>query len=320
MYNPKDMFLVPNLKGIAMLGVLIAHTSINSEILRSYIELFAMPIFAFFAGYAIKKSESFDFSYVRRIIVIYLTANLSYFVLRLPLSFRELDWIYVGRYLLYPNVVILWFLVSLILWYVVYKLVSPISKFKFCIFVLLSAVAFTFRECDDPIGILHRTIRFFPFYLMATMFDADRLSIIRYSKKKYFIVPISIFAFATVGLFVRYDLVSNIYLSVLTLIMSLACVYSLLVLIPGRRIPLLSKTGFNSLTIYVWGFLFQIIANKLILRLHLEGLWGSILVVLLNLATVALVLLLLNRDFFIRRYNTFVAKAENFLFPMINCR
>ena len=84
------MFLIPNLKGIAMLGVLLAHSSIYCELMRAYIELFAMPIFAFFIGYALKKSNDIDLVYIRRILIIYFFANLSYFILKLPLNFNDI--------------------------------------------------------------------------------------------------------------------------------------------------------------------------------------------------------------------------------------
>ena len=314
MYNPKDMFLIPNLKGIAMLGVLLVHTSIWSEYVRSLVELFAMPIFAFFAGYCIKKSPSFDFSYIRRIISIYLTANIFYFVASLPLYFSEINWLKIAEYMLYPNVVPLWFLVSMVLWYLIYKIFSPISAQTFSLFLVLSVLAFTFRQSNDPVGIIYRTFRFFPFYLIGTMLDSSKFYAIREAKIKNLLLPLFVAVCAVSSCYMNFHVVDNVFASLVVLLLSLACVYSLLVITQGSRVALLSKTGFNSLLIYVCGFFFQRVFNEFIVKYNVRENFGYGVVVLANIVVIFIVLLFLNRDFFIRTYNKFILKFESIIF------
>ena len=314
MYNAKDMFLIPNLKGVAMLGVLLVHTSIWSVHLRSVVELFAMPIFAFFAGYSIKKSQAFDFSYVRRIVSIYLTANVFYFIVSLPICYGEFNWLHIAEYILYPNVVPLWFLVSIILWYFIYKIISPISRCAFILFLVLSVLAFTFRQPEDPVAIMYRTFRFFPFYLVGTMLDSSKFYAIREAKIKKLLLPIFVAACAVSACYMNFHVVDDVLESLIVLLLSFAAIYSLLAITPGGRVAFLSKTGFNSLLIYVCGFFFQRVFNEFVVKYDLRENFGYAAVVIANIIVIFVVLLLLNRDFFIRMYNNFILKSEAVIF------
>lgn len=174
--KPRD-YLFDNYKALLILLVVTGHiieaaSEENTFLycLKWLIFSFHMPAFIFISGYFSKKKASLE-QLIRKLVVPYLIFEILYYLLYVFVIHKE-----TRLYLLYPKFT-LWYLMALFVW----KLITPWFKkipFYFGISVLAGLWA-GFSGLDDNFLSLPRILVFYPFFLLGTMTDREKVTKIR---------------------------------------------------------------------------------------------------------------------------------------------
>lgn len=171
------------LKGVLILLVVIGNSLELSNTDLPFIHyfilflyMFHMPLFAFISGYFCKKSKRSTVERVSEIFILYISVQTIYYIFYKfimgetdnRLKFMEPYWT-------------LWYLVSLIFWYIIYDYIKD-SK-KWLIGSVLAAILIGYDPSVFNYLSISRTIFFLPFFILGVMFKKEYINKIKEKKK-----------------------------------------------------------------------------------------------------------------------------------------
>ncbi|WP_194189978.1 acyltransferase family protein [Clostridium chrysemydis] len=179
----KRDYYFDTLKGVLILLVVIGNSLELSKTdlpfmhyFILFLYMFHMPLFAFISGYFCKKSKRSTMQRVSEIFILYVSVQTIYyifykFIMGEPdfrLKFMEPYWT-------------LWYLVSLIFWYIIYDYIKD-SK-KWLVGSLLVAILIGYDPSVFNYLSISRTIFFLPFFILGVTFKKEYISKIKEKKK-----------------------------------------------------------------------------------------------------------------------------------------
>ena len=257
--NKQRIVFWDNIKGALILLTVFAHIlyglqeyypTINSIV--DYIYMFHMPAFVFVSGYFGKSEHSHSFESIFRIIFLYFIFN------------SIVGFIYGMSSMLVP-LYSFWFLIALAVW----RLTAPyISEIKgIMIFLLAASVVAGFYISLDNTLAVSRIICFFPWYMTGYFFSkekSDKLISRKYTKRLasgtvmllvtavLFFVSKYYFRYSDNELLMLpYSKPSEALGRCVLYIAALSAIITLLMLMPDKKLPLLTMFGRNSLWIFI---------------------------------------------------------------------
>ena len=255
-----------NIKGFLIILVVFAHFLYDLQtqhdwntILVHAIYMFHMPAFVFVSGYFSKSENSRG---LRSILIL----GVAYFLYAGGFIFYNLKHGIPEISLVYPYYSA-WYILALIIW----RLVTPyIAKIRGIVFILLlfSVLSGFWTEFDAKYAIVE-VIVFYPFFMTGYLLQSDTVKKIQQivSNKRFFAGLLLLFIATGFGIFANkyfaitmQELLSNSYgkqgmepalARISILITAGICIGSMLLLSVEKQIPLLTKVGKNSLSIYL---------------------------------------------------------------------
>ena len=317
----KRIYKFDNLKFILILFVVIGHFADiyanNYGALQSifiFVYSFHMPLFIFLTGLFQKKIKKVSDIPIKKIIfyilliffmkitIFYISERYSFGYSFEVLSGSEVYW--------YLNVVIL------------YMLIGPIiNKLKFSYLFIFSIVLALFAGYDNNINdflYLSRAIVFFPFYLLGHNYSNNKEKIINICNKKGLklisIIIIIIFMYICIyelsyiykyrTLFTGrnpYDYIAAFTVGykdrILTYLISFIMGFSIMCLIPNKKIKIIKKKKKRTLPVYVLHFPILLLMRGLNLFDILEKNFGDNFIYILLLISIILTFFLSLRIF-----------------------
>ena len=239
-----------NLKGVLIFLVVFAHFLLKSEqyhvrILVDAIYMFHMPAFVFISGFFGKSEHSRSSSSILKLLAAYIL-------------FNGLSSIIFNNYSVLVPFQIYWYILALI----VYRLSIPwIAQFKGCLVVLttISILIGYSNEINSNFG-LSSIILFAPFYLAGYLMSIKNAKngMICKSCRRIVLGLLAIELAVLIGL-ISYNIMDIVGEMVgvaigrcCLILISVLAIYGLGTFIPNRTIPLLSRFGKYSLSIYLF--------------------------------------------------------------------
>lgn len=318
--------LLDNAKFILIFFVVFGHMiepiiSTDSAIKIIYLSIYSfhMPGFVVISGMLSKSkmNQKAILKAVKSILVPFVVFTVSY---------ELLHYVVKGDFSPYTKNLqpywILWFLYSLFIWRLLLPIFSKI-KFPITISILIAIGAGYFESIGLFLG-LSRTLYFFPFFIIGHKFTSSTLVRVRerFNSKLYLSIFLAIIVFNLIffTLFndmdphwlygtTPYSLLGNEDITAgvkrfLLFSLSLATVFSILMLTPNKKCKILSK-GKNSLQVYVWhGFFIKVfIVTGIILSI---GSYSSLISIPILFCISALLTLILSQDFIAEKTQIFI--------------
>ncbi|MCR6515116.1 acyltransferase family protein [Clostridium sp. LY3-2] len=179
----KRDYYFDTLKGVLILLVVIGNSLELSKTdlpfmhyFILFLYMFHMPLFAFISGYFCKQSKRSTVQRVSEIFILYVSVQTLYFMFykfimgetEYRLKFMEPYWT-------------LWYLVSLIFWYIIYDYIKDYKKWL--IGSLLVAILIGYDPSVFNYLSISRTIFFLPFFILGVIFKKEYIKKIKEKKK-----------------------------------------------------------------------------------------------------------------------------------------
>lgn len=262
----KRNLLWDNYKGVLIFLVVFGHFlyayaikyngSLADDIF-TLIYLFHMPAFIFASGYFSKSDNARSGKSLIKLLLYYLVFNTG--MMFFLYIFKGTSINLLQPYNSY------WYILSLIAWRIGIKELSKIKGIVPISFIIALLLGF-WPEFGNVLSI-RRTIAFFPFFLLGYKFSENRVEeVIKNKTKKKEILNILLVGFVTVVLLFivnNYDITLSMLLMgkykvnfdilyrVLIFGISLLIILLLLLTMPNKEVPFLTKLGKNSLLVYL---------------------------------------------------------------------
>ena len=269
-----------NYKGILSFTVVFAHylfyyldkkAGTVITFLFVFIYIFHMPAFIFCSGFFSKSENSKSKESLFKLVLHYLIFNTGIMIIM---------YFYKGeKFKFFMPYYSYWYLLSLIYWRIIIIYVDIENKksaiLKTFALALINGYSGAF---SNNIFSIRRTIAFFPFFLLGYLFPKEKFKELKdkinspFKKIKVFIFFIAnslgvyycvkkrIIVFSIGDLLMaEYSNFYNIKKRLLLFILALIMLFSLLLVMPNRKIPFFSMAGRNSLYIYLFHRIFPII-------------------------------------------------------------
>lgn len=255
---------VDNAKGLLIFLVVLGHFLFPFrnhgliKIISDIIYVFHMPAFIFIAGFFSKKVTDRSLSQAK-ILFAYIIFNFLMMIYTVSLlDFRSTVLIPYYTY---------WFLLAIWVWRILTPLISKLPESLLLAFVVSIVVGF-FTEIGNQLA-LSRIIGFFPYFLAGYLLHDLKVDFKAIDSKRHLFhyVAGSIIFLAALFLgvvlsvesdfssrdllFMPYSSPGRIRERILLIISCISIVMPLAVIIPSRVLPMLTKWGRNSLSIYV---------------------------------------------------------------------
>ena len=255
-----------NYKGILIFLVVFGHfiytyaankpESLAGE-LYTFIYSFHMPAFIFCSGYFSRSARSRGKESLTQLLLYYLVFNTLMLVF--TKVYRGTEFKFLGPYFSY------WYILSLVAWR---ALIGPLDKVKGLLPLTILITLLMGYSKDFILELsIRRTIGFFPFFVAGYLVNKEKLENFLANRKPWQMalcwIPV-IAAMAAGFLAVNYFGITdgatmmasyttkiNIFHRILLLTVSAAAIIAMLLVVPSRKIPLLSQMGKNSLLIYL---------------------------------------------------------------------
>ena len=279
-----------NYKGILILLVVFGHfiysyASKKPESLANdlylFIYSFHMPAFIFCSGYFSRSARSRSWESMVQLLLYYLVFNTLMLVF--AKVYRGIDFKFLDPYYSY------WYILSLVAWRAA---IGQLEKVRGL--VLLSVLVTLLMGFIDGFPrelSIRRTIAFFPFFAAGYLVNKEKVEHFLNNRKPWqmllWTVPVAVAAAAAYWAANRFQLTETVaamfaYTSrntmlhrLLMMVISTAAIISMLLVVPSRKIPLLSLIGRNSLLIYLahrfitMVFYFDLFPAESYTRMHL---------------------------------------------------
>lgn len=183
--NTKDRdYYFDNLKGFLILSVIIGNSlelgkasSDSTHFFILFLYVFHMPLFAFVTGYFSKRSRRSTKEKVIDTVKLYIYTQVAYTFFNFFILGNEQTTLK----LLMPQWT-LWYLLSMIAWYLIYDYVHDVKKW--IVGGVLASILLGFDASIGTGGSVSRTIFFLPFFLAGTTFDLKYINKFKKYRKK----------------------------------------------------------------------------------------------------------------------------------------
>lgn len=259
LYSKNDIFLFENLKGVAIILVVIFHST-WAAVALPFVPL-TMPLFAFVSGFWCKDQKSLKLNYLKKVGVLYLMGSVLY---GLPNIFKikQYGLEYLPTLIIGPNRIILWFFIALLVWALVTPLITNL-KHPIIIGCILSLCAsFTVSNIqigDNPeylnayLQILVNILKFYPYYLIGVLCPWEWIIKIRRSGAiRFLLLPVAIIIAAIYGQgLLTLSSQGSFIREIAYLVSSLILITSAVGLFWGMKVKILTDIGKNSLVVYL---------------------------------------------------------------------
>ncbi len=245
------------MKGLLILLVVFAHILKNKAIADPIvigIYLFHMPAFIFISGYFSRGIQARGGYSLLRLLIIYLVFN---GLMMIVFGYKN------------PNAIepyyVMWYIMCLIVWRLIAERLSKI-KHILMLLVLAAIICGMWTSIDNSFAI-SRIIAFSPFFMAGYSVDKEMInSIVLLKNKRHLIIGILLALLATgVGILAYnkfaftvdnltmdpYDNIIDVFERITTFLISSAAIFTMLVIVPNKPVPLVSKIGRNSLGIFL---------------------------------------------------------------------
>ncbi len=268
-----------NYKGILIILVVFAHflftykthlTNTLASDITTFIYLFHMPAFIFTTGYLSRSENVFKAKSYAKLIVIYLIFN-TFLMLFTRFYLHENSFhLLVAQYSY-------WYLLSVIAWRL---MIRPLSKIKgiLPISIFISILIGYWSDVGNTLSIV-RTIAFFPFFLIGYKYDFKNLKI-KFQNTKNFkkflicllissIIVITFLVTTKLGistnklLYYHYKDFEDVFIRIGLIIISLIAIFTLYIIIPDKKLKIITNAGKYCLLIYLIHRPFTLIFQKI---------------------------------------------------------
>lgn len=291
-----------NIKFILIVMVVIGHMSdeftSESFILRAvflFIYSFHMPLFIFISGLFHKDEK------VINKIIFYISIGFAYKIF--DVIVERLSGNVVPVFTIFEDGGISWFMFALAIFIALTYIIREQNK-KYLL--LFSIILGCFCGYDQSIGdflYLSRIIVFYPFYLLGNICKREKVELLKEKTKHIWILGLAnMLIWAVICIYkinsiyiLRYLFTGRnpFYEGILSYapiirfmcyLISFVIGASIIFVMPKKRIPLISRAGENSISIYFWHWKTYIYMNKLIpiSSLFFIGHYGKIVYILLG--------------------------------------
>lgn len=270
----KERLLIwDNIKGILIFLVLLGHClyglnfSYLNKMLLEGIYFFHMPAFIFVSGYFGTREKAHSPAAILRLFFAYLICILP-FVVRAILRSEEFSF--------FTPVYSSWYLLALIVW----RLITPtLARQKWMLTLALFISVISGYEADFGgvlVLALSRVIAFYPFYLSGYLFRKNKEDSFwekqnQTSKRERALLAL-LGAVAIICVAERWmgvslpNLMGNQFtrlimdpaIRIAMTVVSFLMVFALIILVPSKKIPIFTKMGRNSLSIYLFHRIFTV--------------------------------------------------------------
>ena len=310
--------ILDNIKGILiflvvfghfLIGYALKHQKSLSYKIVNYIYGFHMPLFIFSSGFLSKSNNSRNFKNITRLFLIYIIFNFSLGLILYKYKHSKIN--FVIPYYSY------WYLLSLIYWRITIEYFS-VQYFSILISLIISILDGFSMEINKILS-LKKTISFYPFFLLG--FKLSKTSFNKILKIRNKIYPVSlifffiflyfslkIIPFITINhssmdknySFKNYkeEIIKRIKIFIFSFLMIL---FNIL-LIPNKMILLLTKSGKNSLCIFLFHRIFAIIATDE----FFSEIKDNNYIILYSILFTIIILLIFGSNFFSKKINEFI--------------
>ena len=255
-----------NYKGILIFLVVFGHfiytyaanrpDTLAAE-LYTFIYSFHMPAFIFCSGYFSRSQRSRGKESLTQLLLYYLVFNTLMLVF--AKVYRGTDFKFLGPYYSY------WYILSLLAWRAI---IGPLDKVKGLLPLTILITLLMGYSKDFILELsIRRTIGFFPFFVAGYLVNKEKLENFLANRKPWhmvlYCIPVAaaiVAGFWAVNFYgitdgatmmASYTTKINIFHRILLLTVSAAAIIGMLLVVPNRKIPLLSQMGKNSLLIYL---------------------------------------------------------------------
>ena len=299
------------MKGLLIFLVVFAHVLKNKTIADPIvigIYLFHMPAFIFFSGYFSRGSRARGGYSLLRLLIIYLVFN---GLMMIVFGYKD------------PNAIepyyVMWYILCLIVWRLTAERLSRI-KHILMLLVLAAIICGIWKSIDNSFAI-SRIVSFSPFFMAGYLLDKEKIdSIVLLKNERHYIVGILLAIIATgFGIFAYnkfaftvdnltmdpYDNITDVFERISAFLISFAAIFTMLVMVPNKPIPLVSKIGRNSLGVFLCHRPITIIASRYLPVMPLPQLLLITLVITVGLCAV------FGSDFVNNIINAFFNTATN---------
>ena len=225
--------------------------------LYTFIYSFHMPAFIFCSGYFSRSQRSRGKESLTQLLLYYLVFNTLMLVF--AKVYRGTDFKFLGPYYSY------WYILSLLAWRAI---IGPLDKVKGLLPLTILITLLMGYSKDFILELsIRRTIGFFPFFVAGYLVNKEKLENFLAGRKPWhmalYAIPVAaamVAGFWAVNYFgitdgatmmASYTTKINIFHRILLLAVSAAAIIGMLLVVPSRKIPLLSQMGKNSLLIYL---------------------------------------------------------------------
>ena len=255
-----------NYKGVLIFLVVFGHfiysyaLNIPSSLaadLYTFIYCFHMPAFIFCSGYFSRSQRSRSWGSMVQLLLYYLVFNTA--MMLFVKYYRGIGFNFTEPYYSY------WYILSLVIWRAA---IGHLEKIKGLIpLAILVALLMGFSDSFPTELSVRRTIAFFPFFAAGYLVNQEKLEHFLANRKPVgmalWLIPVMAVAALSFWFVVRFNFNSSTilmgrYTSSATVVhrmvmmcISVAAILAMLLVIPNRKIPLLSQIGKNSLLIYL---------------------------------------------------------------------
>ena len=310
--------ILDNIKGILIFLVVFAHflfeyaykypKSLSFKIVN-YIYGFHMPLFIFSSGFLSKSNNSRNFKNIIRLFLIYIIFNFSQLLILYKYKHSKINFV-IPSYSY-------WYLLCLIYWRITIEYFS-VQYFSILISLIISIMIGFSLEIDRTLS-LKRTFSFYPFFLMGFKLSKTSLNKILEIRNK--IYPVSLIFFFIFLYFslkiipfitIKYSLMLDNYSfknykeeiikRIIIFIFSFLMILFNILLIPNKMILLLTKSGKNSLCIYLFHRIFTIIATDELFNKIKDNNY----IILYSILFTIIILLIFGSNFFSKIINEFI--------------
>ena len=255
-----------NYKGILIFLVVFGHYiysyanrvdgSLAQELYR-FIYTFHMPAFIFCSGYFSKSEHSRSLSAQTKLILYYLVFNtlmlvFAYFYLGTDIKLLTPYYSY-------------WYILALVFWRAMIGLTGKVRGI-FWISLAVTLVLGYWSEFTNVLA-LRRTLGFFVFFAAGYLLDREKMDAFLARRKPVLMVISAVFVLAAAAaafwavqhfgitdsmcMMAGYKKPRDILLRLLILAIAAGSVIGMMLVVPNRKIPLLSQIGKNSLLVYL---------------------------------------------------------------------
>ena len=306
-----------NLKCLLIFLVVLTHfllerTQIELSTFVKLIYCFHMPVFVFVSGFFSKSENSTSHIKLIKLLIIYVLSNAAFTIMMGITDTLQLV----------TPFFMTWYLIALVVWRIMAKHLAKI-KGILPISIAIAILCGFFPDVTNVLAI-SRIICFLPFFMAGYLVTNEQLEKFRKIKvlDKIFITIVAVLTIVVLAIFfctttsftleaLTMDPYETLFdAGIRTLIMLFAAVFIIMCVLFSidKPLPIITKCGKNSLTIYVFHRIFTLAFNSMLLTAN-----PLVVFIVATICTI-LIMLLFGSDTVHTKFNEFIDAAYDILF------